>query len=249
MADKENQVENENTNQAETPKQDLNPFPNPHPRAGDPINKDLPEGYEEGERPEVNASDYERYEDLSNSDLSDVLGDHRLTRVYRNQNRFQGLNMPLETDSLLGLVRARLIGKEAPLEPSEPPVDDNDERMTKDAAIAQLKGISTFDQLLQAYKDLLVEKAPLVDDQDGTAEFTDLRSRVITDIETTNNEGKPTEQEISDALVSRYNAVNDLTGLEAELSAEQADPVKESVTEMVARIRENEKPAEEAPAT
>lgn len=237
-------AENETQNQVEDPKKDLNPFPKGAPPVGENPNPAVEEGVEQNERPEINAADYERYDDLSNTDLADVLGDHRLVRVYRTQNRHNGLNMPVDTDGLLGIARARLAGNNVP---APAPEQEPQPAMSKDAALAELKGIGSFDELLQAYKDLLVEKAPLVDDADGTQEFGEMRSRVLTDIDATNNEGKPTQQQIDDALVARYGTVNNLSGLETELSKDQAEEVQTSVSDMVQRIRESEAPAQEEP--
>lgn len=201
------------------------------------------------ENEEISDERVARYEDVDNQTLAEVLAGHRLVRVYLPQKRHNGLGLPNGYE-LRNLIRHRLLGVNPP---AEAPESEPNERMTKEAAIAQLKGVETFDELLNAYRDLLNEKAPQAEnDADVNQEIGELRSRVLTQIETDRLAGEPpvpTEQEISQAMISRYESVSSLDGLQTELAKDQPQEVQHSVTEMMDRVRASANPTETTPAT
>lgn len=188
------------------------------------------------------------YAHLNNGDVANLLANHRLVQVHPIAQRYA--NDPFPTgDGLIAEIKERLNSAPGDLAgpvAEEPPVV---QRMTPEAALNNVTTITDLDTLTDHYSALLIEAAPLADGNELAGALGDLKSRVLTAVAATIEPVRvevpgpketievpaagPTDAE----LVERYNGINSLEALEAELSAGRGEDVLLALVGMTDRIR------------
>jgi hypothetical protein len=174
------------------------------------------------------------YEHLTNSDVARLMAGHRLVQVGQRERRFENMTIPHGV-KLNELVQERLKRRKTVVTEDSEPVPT----MTGEAALAQVNGVNSLEDLLARYQELLAEKAPQADkNTDVKRALTDMKSRILTGVDADREDSGTRTILTDDEKVAQYNAINSLDALQAELSAEQSGPVRDSIDQMVGRLLE-----------
>lgn len=189
------------------------------------------------------------YPHLTNGDVANLLADHRLQQVHPRAQRYA--NDPCPTgDGLIALTKERLIAVAGEaVQPPEPQTIEVRKVFTPEQGLVAIAALSTLPDLVEGYA-----VAAIGTDESGvTDEMAEaliaLQERVTAAVAATIEPVKvevpgpevrvevpaagPTDAE----LVERYNSVNSLEALEAELSAQHGEDVLLALVGMTDRIR------------
>jgi hypothetical protein len=191
------------------------------------------------------------YPHLTNGDVANLLADHRLLQVHPRAQRYANDPCPAG-DGLIALAKERLIAVAVVREPfdqPEPQAIEVRKVFTQEQGLVALASIGTLPELVEGYA-----VAAIGTDESGVTDYLAealvamqqrITAAVAATIEPVRIEVQgpkelvevpaagPTDAE----LVERYNSINSLEALEAELSAQHGEEVLLALVGMTDRIR------------
>jgi len=180
------------------------------------------------------------YAHLTNGDVANLLANHRLVQVHACQQRYA--NDPFPTgDGLISLAKDRLIAVVGEVvQPPVPQAIEVRKVLSTHEGLVALASIGSLPELVEGYA-----VAAIGTDESGVTDelaeaLLSMQQRITAAVTATIEPIKvevPVAGSTDAELVERYNSINSLESLEAELSAQHGEEVLLALVGMTDRIR------------